>query len=132
MVKGAVDLDDIRARLRATMNLITRHRIDAITRGDPSPPSVPMTPWMLSGTGWRRCCTDRKDSGPRCRTRDTGERSSTTRTWLSQPGMAFEAVSAHVARLSAVRRLHFSRRCRLNGVAGTLTPGIERGKAGGR
>ena len=26
VVKGAVDLDDIRARLRATMNLITRHR----------------------------------------------------------------------------------------------------------
>ena len=34
VLKGAVDLDDIRARLRATMNLITRHRIDAITRGD--------------------------------------------------------------------------------------------------
>ena len=50
VIAGAVDLDDIRARLRATMNLITRHRLDAITEAITMPPSVPMTPWRLSGT----------------------------------------------------------------------------------
>ena len=34
VIAGAVDLDDIRARLRATMDLMARQRLDAITRGD--------------------------------------------------------------------------------------------------
>ena len=34
VLEGAIDLDDIRARLRATVDLMARHRLDAITRGD--------------------------------------------------------------------------------------------------
>ena len=34
VLEGAVDLDDIRARLRSTANMIAQQRLDAIIRGD--------------------------------------------------------------------------------------------------
>ena len=58
VIADGVDLDDIRDRLQATMDMMVRQRLDAITRGDHLAAERAVDAIDALKDGWRPCCTD--------------------------------------------------------------------------